>query len=67
MPPIWKPQPLDVLQNWIETIEDEASDQLNDWETRFIDDMRRIVILHRRPLTRSQEETLEKIYAEKTS
>lgn len=66
MPPIWKPQPNEVLQNWIDTIIEEASDKLNDWETRFVDDIR-IRVLNGWPLTQTQEEKLEKIYAEKTS
>lgn len=65
MAPIWKPQPFEVLQNWIDTILEEASDELNDWETRFVDDMR-IKVLNKWPLTQAQEEKLESIYAEKT-
>lgn len=66
MAPIWKPQPYEVLQNWVDTIIDEASDTLNDWETKFVDDMR-IRIINKWPLTQTQEEKLESIYAEKTS
>lgn len=66
MPPIWKPQPFDVLQNWIDTIIEEASDSLNDWETKFVEDMR-VKVLNKWSLTQAQEEKLESIYAEKTS
>jgi len=66
MPPLWKPQPFEVLQNWIDTIIEEASDTLTDWETKFVDDMR-IRVGNKWPLTQTQEEKLESIYAEKTS
>ena len=66
MAPIWKPQPNEVLQQWLNTILEEASDQLNDWGTRFIDDMT-IKIANRWSLTQRQEEILERIYADKTS
>lgn len=66
MTSIWKPQPFEVLEVWLKTILEEASDDLNDWETRFIDDMT-IRIANKWALTQSQEETLEKIYARKTS
>ena len=63
MPPLWKPQPFEVLQNWIDTIIEEASDTLTDWETKFVDDMR-IRVGNKWPLTQTQEEKLESIYAE---
>ena len=66
MAPIWKPQPNEVLQQWLNTILEEASDQLNDWGTRFIDDMT-IKIANRWSLTQRHEEILERIYADKTS
>ncbi len=66
MPPIWKPQPFEVLKHWVDTIIDEASDSLNDWETKFIDEMQ-IKIINKWSLTQAQEEKLESIYAQKTS
>lgn len=63
---IWKQQPFEVLQQWIDDIIEEASDDLNDWETKFIDDMT-IRVANKWSLTQSQEEKLESIYAEKTS
>lgn len=66
MAPIWKPQPNEVLKNWVDTILEEASDNLNDWETKFIDDMQ-LRINNKWSLSQRQEEILEKIYAEKTS
>jgi hypothetical protein len=66
MAPIWKPQSHEVLENWLNTILEEASDKLNDWETKFIDDMT-IRIANRWALSQAQEEKLESIYAKKTS
>jgi hypothetical protein len=66
MSKIWKQQPFEVLQSWIDAILTEASDDLNDWETKFIDDMN-IRVSNKWPLTETQEKKLESIYAEKTS
>lgn len=63
---IWQPQPLEVLQHWVDTILEEASDSLNDWESRFVDDMG-VRIANKWQLSQSQEEKLEAIYAAKTS
>lgn len=63
---IWQPQPFEVLQAWIDAILEEASDDLNDWENKFIDDMA-IRVTNRWSLSQSQEEKLESIYAAKTS
>ncbi len=66
MAPIWKPKDPDLLKSWVESVMKEASDELSDWESRFINDM------HERlekgyVLTEYQENKLEEIYAEKTS
>ncbi len=66
MAQIWHPQSYEVLQSWIDAIIEEASDSLNDWETKFVDDMRHRVI-NRWPLTETQEKKLESIYADKTA
>lgn len=66
MAPIWRPQTFEVLQQWIDDIIEEASDDLTDWETKFVDDMR-IRVLNKWQLSQRQEEILERIYAEKTS
>jgi hypothetical protein len=66
MAKMWQPQPFEVLQQWINDIIEEASDELNDWETKFIDDMR-IRVMNKWPLTETQEKKLESIYADKTS
>ena len=63
---IWQPQPFEVLQQWLDAIIDEASDNLTPWETRFVEDIG-IRITNRWPLTEKQEGILEKIYSEKTS
>lgn len=65
MPRIWKSAGFETLESWINTIIDEASDELNDWETRFIESMQ-VRVLNRWPTTQAQEEKLEQIYANKT-
>lgn len=66
MAKIWEQQSFEVLQSWVDSILTEASDDLNDWETNFINDIQ-IRIANRWPLTETQEKKLESIYAEKTS
>lgn len=65
MPPIWKPASKETLRHYIETVLDEASDDLNDWETKFIENVDRITQIGG-SLSKKQEEILERIYAEKT-
>lgn len=65
MPRIWRSVGFETLQHWIDAITDEASDQLNDWELRFITDVS-IRVSNRISLTQAQEEKLEQIYAAKT-
>lgn len=62
---MWQPKQSTTLRHWVETILFEASDKLTEWETTFIDDIQKRLDLSR-PLTQSQEEKLEAIYAEKT-
>lgn len=66
MAPIWKPQPFEVLNSWLEAITTEALDELNDWETNFIDQML-IRVANKWTLSREQEEKLEQIYGKYTS
>lgn len=66
MAKVWQPQSYEVLKSWIDAILEEASEDLNDWETKFVDDMLHRVI-NRWPLTETQEKKLESIYADKTS
>jgi hypothetical protein len=66
MAEIWRGQTPDVLKSWVEAIRTEASDELTDWETRFVNDMwdrldRGSI------LTQYQQEKLEEIYVEYTS
>lgn len=65
MAKIWEPQSFDTLKYYVDTILEEASDLLNNWETSFIEDMS-IKIANKWPLTKAQEDRLESIYAEKT-
>lgn len=66
MPPIWKSRDKEILQHWIDVITDEASDDLNSWETSFMASIQ-IHMGYSRPLTESQEEKLEDIYVKHTS
>src|SRR5688572_16205645 len=65
MTEIWKPQSFEVLQSWVDAILTEASDELNEWEMNFVTDMQ-AKVLSGWTLTPKQEDTLERIYAEKT-
>lgn len=65
MAKIWEPQSFEVLKHWLNTILDEASDDLNDWEERFISEIG-IRIDNGWQLTELQEKKLESIYMEKT-
>lgn len=66
MAEIWKPQPIEVYRSWIDAILSEASDRLNDWETKFIEsvDERTTLMMQ---LSQGQAEKLEQIYAKYTS
>ena len=65
MAEIWKPQPKEVLLIWIEAIVTEASDELNDWESGFIDGIK-YQLDYKDHLSEVQEGHLERIYTEKT-
>jgi len=65
MSSIWNPQPWEVLDSWVKAILEEASDDLNDWESNFVEEMA-IKITNKWALTVAQERKLEDIYAEKT-
>jgi hypothetical protein len=62
---VWRTAGPETLKHYIDTILDEASDELNDWETKFIEDMQ-IRVANGWPTTQTQEEKLEQIYAAKT-
>jgi len=34
---IWKPQTREVLKSWIDALRTEASEELTDWETEFLE------------------------------
>lgn len=59
-----KPDPNHL--HWLETILTEALDELNEWETNFINDIA-IRLWHGNTLTSAQAEKLEQIYVSKTS
>ena len=65
MAQMWKSQPKEVYQEWIDTLIMEASDELTDWEERFLTSIQSY-LLRNGKLSESQAETLEKIYASKT-
>lgn len=65
MSEVWKPQPFEVLKQWVDAIMEEASDELNDWESTFIADIS-VKIYNGWQLTKAQHDKLEQIYAEKT-
>lgn len=65
MAKIWQPEPIEVYMQWIKDIIEEASDDLSDWETSFIDNLQRR-LAYGNNLTQPQAEKLESIYAEKT-
>jgi hypothetical protein len=65
MPFAWQPQDRDVINHWLNTIVDEASDDLSAWELKFISDMQ-IRLQNGWKWTEAQEKKLEQIYADKT-
>lgn len=65
MAKVWQPQPKEVVQSWIDAILEEASDELNERESKFVDDMR-IRLANNWRWTEAQENWLESIYAAKT-
>jgi hypothetical protein len=65
MSEIWKPKDHKLLQEWIDAILEEASDELSDWENSFMASIQRRLD-RTGELSQSQEDTLERIYAAKT-
>ena len=65
MTEIWKSQTPEIHKSWLDAIMTESSEELTDWETRFIDSIERRLSAHN-PLTQYQEQKLEEIYAERT-
>ncbi len=64
MPLAFQPQDRKVYQHWIDTILEEASDKLNNWESSFVENMQTCLNLYGK-LTEGQANKLESIYAEK--
>jgi hypothetical protein len=62
---IWKPEDLETYLFWVKTIEEEASDELTDWENNFIASISS-QLDSKINLTERQAITLERIYANKT-
>lgn len=62
---MWYPKSQDLLQGWIDSILAEASDDLTEWESNFIDSLQG-QLTRKGSLSERQEEILERIYAEKT-
>lgn len=65
MAEIWKPQPKEVIQQWITDILTEASDDLSDWEIGFVSSCQMGLDRYGQ-LTEKMQDTLERIYAGKT-
>jgi len=62
---IWKPQLIEVYQEWIDAIVNEASDELNDWENTFVESMQGRLD-NGWNLSENQANKLEQIYAKYT-
>lgn len=65
MAKIWEPQPIEVYKDWVESILSEASDELSDWESSFVENIGKRLD-YGNNLTQLQAEKLESIYANKT-
>lgn len=65
MSEIWKPLDIGTYLDWCEAIINEASDELNSWETSFVENIY-LQLNQGNNLTERQATKLEKIYAEKT-
>lgn len=65
MPEQFKPQPKEVIQDWIQRIIDESQDRLSIWEMKFISDME-LAIIKYGSLTENQQNKLEQIYNDRT-
>ena len=65
MAKVWQPNPENML-HYFTAIVDEASDELNAWELKFISDIESRV-RNKTPLSEAQEQKLEQIYVRYTS
>ncbi len=65
MAELWKPQSIEVYKSWCETIAEEASDNLTNWENEFVTSI--LERLHSgRNLTEPQATKLEQLYSKHT-
>lgn len=62
MSEVWKPKDTSVYQDWIDSIFDEAENELSDWERNFLDSIQQQLNRSGR-LSQKQEAVLEKIYS----
>lgn len=65
MAELWKPKPITIYRNWLDTIIFEAEENLNDWERNFLASIEERLDINR-PLTELQEKTLERLYVKLT-
>lgn len=65
MAEIWKPQDITVYCNWRDVIMTEASDDLTNWESNFIESIG-LRLDRKINLSERQAEILERIYTEYT-
>ena len=66
MAEMWKPKNAEILKSWVKALMESPSEELTDWEKKFVSDMH-IRLSLGSILTEFQENKLEEIYAEKTS
>jgi len=64
-PLAWKPQSNETHKQWMNAIINEATDELNDWETKFIESLS-AKVYNKESLSEGQEKKLEQIYARYT-
>lgn len=65
MAKIWEPQDIEIYKSWVSAILDEASDNLNDWESNFVTNIQ-YQLIRGKILTQPQADKLESIYTDKT-
>ncbi len=66
MAQIWYPQDKKVYLSWIEAITTESSEELNDWEEKFIESIG-TRLLTGKDLTEPMASKLEEIYVKHTN
>ena len=62
---IWRPYDKETYRTWLDAIIDEASDELTDWESKFINNMQ-VQLSFNSNFSRNQSEMIERIYAKYT-